>query len=70
MIIYQKAFNIWSRHEIASETIKGETSQKVWKKELPLLYVTHCHGLFYTTVKCHDNIAKGIQVMERIQNCI
>ena len=24
------------------------------------LYATHCHDLFYITVKCHDNIPQGI----------
>ena len=27
------------------------------------MYVTHCQGLFYITVKYHDNIPKGIQVV-------
>ena len=29
------------------------------------MYATHCHDLFYITVKYHDYIPKGIQVTER-----
>ena len=32
------------------------------------MYATHSHDLFYITVKYHDYIPKGIQVMERTQN--
>ena len=39
-------------------------------ERLSFLYVTHCHDLFYITVKYHDYISMGIQVMERTQNCI
>ena len=35
------------------------------QQELSFLYVTHRHDLFYITVKYHDNILKGIQVMVR-----
>ena len=49
---------------------QGEITQKVWKWELSFSYVTHRHDLFYITVKYHDYIPKGIQVMERAQNCI
>ena len=34
------------------------------------MYVTHRHNLFYTAVQYHDYIPKGIQVIERTQNCI
>ena len=39
---------------------QGEITHKVCKQELSFLYATHCHDLFYITVKCHDNIPKGI----------
>ena len=48
----------------------GEITQKVLKRELPFLYATHRHDLFYITVKYHDYIPKGIQVTERTQICI
>ena len=34
------------------------------------MYATHCHDLFYITVKYHDYIPKGIQFTERTQICI
>ena len=37
-----------------------EITQKVCKQELSFLFATHCHDLFYITVKYHDNIPKGI----------
>ena len=40
------------------------------QQELSFLYVTHRHDLFYITVKYHDNILKGIQVMVRTWNSI
>ena len=40
---------------------QGQITQKVCKHELSLLYATHCHDLFYITVKCHDdNIYKRV----------
>ena len=41
---------------------QGEITQKVCKQELQFQYVTHCHDLFCITVKCHDNIPKGIKL--------
>ena len=41
---------------------QGEITQKVLKRELSFLYATHCHDLFFITVKYHDYILKGIQV--------
>ena len=32
--------------------------------------MTHCHDLFYITVKHHQNIPNGIQVIERIRKCL
>ena len=49
---------------------RGEITQKVWKRELLFLYAIHCHDRFYITVKYHDYISKGIQVMKRTRNCI
>ena len=40
------------------------------KVELSFLYATHCQDLFNITVKYHDNIPKGFQVIERTRNCI
>ena len=34
------------------------------------LYMTHRHDLFYITVKYHDYIPNGFQVMEWTGNCI
>ena len=64
MIIYHRVFKLWSRHEIASEAIKGKT-QQVWKRKLSFLYKTHLHDLFYITVKYHNYNPKGIQVTKR-----
>ena len=49
---------------------QGEITQKVWKWELSFLYATHHHDLFYITVKYHDYIPNGFQVMEGTRNCI
>ena len=38
--------------------------------ELSFLYVTHCHDLFYITVKYHQNIPNGIQVVEQTWKCL
>ena len=70
MIMFQTVWKLWSGHEIASETIKMEITQKVWKQDLSFLYATHRHDLFYIAVKYHDNIPKGIQIIEQTRNCI
>ena len=49
---------------------QGEIFQKVCKRELSFLYSTHYQDVFYITVKYHDIIPKGFQVMERTRNCI
>ena len=49
---------------------QGEITQKVWQRGLPFLYVTHCHDLFYITIKYHQNILNCFQFMHRTQNCI
>ena len=49
---------------------QGKINKKVWKRELPFLYATHCHDLHYVAVKYHDYIPKGIQVIERTRNRI
>ena len=46
------------------KSIKGEITQKVIKQELSFLYTTHCHDLFYITVKYHQNIPNSNQVIE------
>ena len=45
-------------------------SESMKVRELSLFYPTHCQDVFYKTVKYHDNITKGFQVMERTRNCI
>ena len=35
---------------------QGEITEEVWKRELLFLYATHCHDLFYKTVKYLDYI--------------
>ena len=52
------------------KNIKGEISQKVIKQELFFLYATHRHDLFNITVKYHQNIPNGIQVIERTRKCL
>ena len=52
------------------KNIKGEIIQKVIKQELSSLYATHRHDLFYITVKYHQNISNGIQVIELTRNCL
>ena len=52
------------------KSIKGEISKKVLKRELSFSYMTHLHALFYITVKYHQNIPNGIQVMERTRKCL
>ena len=47
------------------KSITGETTQRIIKQELSFLYATHRHDLFYITVKYHQNIPNGIQVIER-----
>ena len=52
------------------QSIKGEITKKVLRRELSLLYATHRHDLFYITVKYHQNIPNGIQVIERTRKCL
>ena len=50
--------------------IKGQLLGKYESESCHFLYTTHHYDLFYITVKYHDFIPKGIQVMEQTQNCI
>ena len=52
------------------KNIIGEITQNVIKGELSFLYTTHCHDLFYITVKYHQNIPKGIQVIVLTGKCL
>ena len=70
MKIFQKVFKLQSGHESAKKITKGEIIQKVQLQELPFLYATHRHDLFYITVKYHENIPKGIQDIERTRKCL
>ena len=60
-----KGIQLTERTQICIKNIKGEITQKVIKRELSFLHVTHCHDLFYITVKYHQNIPKGIQLIEQ-----
>ena len=61
---------VTERTRIYTKSIKGEITQKVLKGKLSLLYATHHHDLFYITVKYHQNIPKGFQVIERTWKCL
>ena len=52
------------------KNIIGGITQKVIKGELSFLYTTHHHDLFYITVKYHQNIPKGIQVIVLTRKCL
>ena len=45
-------------------------NKKVIKQKLSFLYATHRHDLFYITVKHHQNIPNGIQVVEQTRKCL
>ena len=47
---------------------RGDNSKS--NKELSFLYATHRHDLFYITVKYHQNIPNGIQVIKRTRKCL
>ena len=68
MIMYQRVFKLQSGHENASETIKRNNSESA-KVRVVILGDDTASSLFYITVKYHDNVPKGIQVMERTRNC-
>ena len=72
MIIFLRVFKLQSGHEYAYISIKGEITQKVFKGLLSFLYGTHCPDLFYITAKYrfHQNIQKGIQIIERTRKCL
>ena len=52
------------------KNIKGEIIKKVIKRELSFLYATHRNDLFYISVKYHQSIPNGIQVIERTRKCL
>ena len=58
------------RTRICIKSIKEEITQNVIKQELSFLYATHRHDLVLTTVKYHQNIPNGIQVIKRTQTCL
>ena len=45
-------------------------NSKSMKRGLSFLYATHRHDLFNKTVKYHQNIPNGIQVIERTRKCL
>ena len=65
-----KDFQIMERTWNCTWHNQREITQKEWKWELSFLYVIHPHDLYYITVKHHDDIPNGIEVMEQTQNCI
>ena len=48
---------------------RGDNSKCIKRKAL-ILYATHRHDLFYITVKYHQNIPNGFQVIERTRKCL
>ena len=64
----QKGIQVTGRTRKCLKSMKGEITQKVLKRELSFLYATHCQDLFYITVKYHQNITTGFQVIERTRN--
>ena len=40
------------------------------KQELSFLYAKHRHDLFYITVKYHQNISDGLEIIELKQKCL
>ena len=58
-----KDTQIIERTLIGIKNIKGEITKKVIKRKLSFLYATHCHDLFYITVKYYKNIPNLIQVI-------
>ena len=65
-----KGIQVTERTWICIKNIKGEITQKVLKQGLSFLYMTHRHDLFYITVKYHQNIPNGIQVIQQTQKCL
>ena len=53
----------WSRNCIWNH--KGEISEKVWKWELSFYYTTHCHDLFYISVKYHVIYQRVLKLWSR-----
>ena len=58
----------WTKNCIWND--QREITQKIPQQELPFLYATHSLHLFYITIKYHQNIPNGFQVMEWTSNCI
>ena len=65
-----KGIEVTERTRICIKNIKGEITQKIIKRELSFLYATHRQDLLYITVKYHQNIPNGIQVIERTRKCL
>ena len=60
-----QGIQVTERTQHCIKSIKGEINEKVLKRGLSFLYAIHRHDLFYLTVKYHQNIPNGIQVIER-----
>ena len=45
-------------------------NSKTLKQELSFLYATLRIGMFYITVKYHQNVPNGFQVIERTRKCL
>ena len=65
-----KGIQVTERTGICVKSIKVEITKKALKGKLLFLYETHRHDLFYITVKYHQNISKGFQVIERTRKCL
>ena len=50
------------------KSISGEITQNVLKRGLSFLNATYHHDLIYITVKDHQTIPNGFQVIERTRN--
>ena len=69
LVCYERDFMLSLSEDTQSETSRGINSESI-KVRVVILDATHCQDLFNITVRYHDNIPYGIQVMERTRNCI
>ena len=69
MIIFKGFLSYRVDTNIHKKAPKGR-NLKVLKRGLLFLYATHRHDLFYITVKYHQHIPYGIQVIERTRKCL
>ena len=65
-----KGIQVTERTQICIKKHQRADNSKSIKVRLSLLYATHRHDLFYITVKYHQNIPNGTQVIERTRKCL